>query len=328
MNKKIYPVLAASLMFIASTNLALAAQLPSPSKTPTVSLDQIAAVVNSDIITQTQLSQAVTVAKNEYRNAKAPLPSNSLLERQVLNQLINQKIQLQLAQKAKITATSSETDKAISNIAKQNKLTLAQLKQKVAATGLSFSAYRTQIRDQMIMSKLRMQIVSGDVKVSSAEINKLYQQYQTSGQGATKYHVADILIPLSATPSPAEIEKAKAIANNIKEQLQHGTALKKIIIPKTNVAQTPATNDLGWRTLADLPDMFTQPLQKMKADGVAGPLRAANGFHVIKLEGTKKSNLTPTKVQIKQMVLNQKYQQKFQQWLQKQKAGAYIKINI
>ena len=291
-----------SLFVIAFTPFAIADE----------SLNAVAAVVNNQIITQSELNGAVTKAKAQLAASANPNALNDAqLRKMVLQQLIDEKLQLQLAKKAGITVSNAEVSAAIAHLAQANGVTVAELKAKLAQAGMSFTAYQTMIHSQLIMHQLQQHAVSSQMSpVIQADLRKalLIYQSQMGAQSQAQYHVIDIVAP------------TKDQAQQIMMQLKKGANISTVA-PKE-------TTDLGWQTTSALPTLFVQQLSNMKQGDVAGPIKAPNGYHVIQLAGVQgQSTSKPTKAQLENIAQQIKFQEAVKKWLVNLRKTAYIKIN-
>ncbi len=323
------------LILLLSPVLAFAAT-PTTAKTPTaatkstpiVPLDRVVAIVNSQVITQSALDTALVPIKKRLAASKTPLPPESELEKQVLNQLIITKIQLQMATRNNITIPSADVSKAVKDIAKRNKISMSELKTKLEATGVDYAQYRKSIRKQMLLSQIEHSAVGAKVNVTDQDVSNFMQQYQQQLKSGKEYNVADILIPLPGTPSPAQVDAAQKTADGIVAKLNNGANFSKIAAGQSGGQQALQGGDLGWRKLAELPTIFANQVHNMKANSIAGPIRAPNGFHIIKLLGVKDSGHKFTRNQIRSMLSERQFQQQLGMWLQRMRAASYVKVML
>lgn len=275
-------------------------------------LNSIVARVNSDIITQTELDEAFHVAWDQQQAAQAngmPAVTADQLKQIVLEQLITQKMQLQVAEQNKITISDKQLNDTIANIAKQHHTSVSKLYQKVKQSGLSKAEYRKQIRDQIIIMTLHRGIVGDKANVSQSEIEdykKMHSDYV--------YQVGDIVIESSDDAA----EKAKAA----KKELANGADYH-------TVADQYAPNNnhvLSWRPLAGLPDLFANVLENTKVNQPAGPVQAPNGLHVLYLLGKKNNPRALTENQIRMMLYQQKSEKIIKPWIKQLQDSSQIKI--
>lgn len=294
--------------------------LPAPTTTitPEESLDQIVAIVNDAIITQSEFAHAVCVAKQQLVQEHVPLLDEKTFKRQVLNQLIYQKLQLQLAKRSNIKVTNKEVNAAIALITAQNHFSGAVLKQKLAQEGITYKKFRSQLQQQLTISKLQRQTIGSSITVNKSDIAAFQKQHQKK-LTPTRYHVATILIPLPDYATQAQIDHARRKATLILKQLRSGSSFK------TAMKMHPGSIDLGWRTVGDLPQVFASAITKMKLNEVVGHIQAPNGFHIIKLID-KEAKSSVTDQQIQQIVYQQKFEQALQKWLLQLRHAAYVRI--
>lgn len=265
-------------------------------------LDKIVAVVNSDIVTESELNQQLNAAKQQLQSTGAPLPDPAKLRSEVLDQLINQKMILMLAKRNNLTVSDADVDRSIAMIASRNNLTPAQFKVELQKHGMNYDTFRKQIRTQMLMQQVEEHALS-PIQVSPAEVKAfLKQQPNVNAQ----YQIIDYYL------SPSIAQQSQTIV----QQLQTSTAAP------AGVTMTP----LGWRDLNGMPQIFAEKVVTMKVNDVAGPIQAPNGMHFIKLVGIKSSGQKLTEDQARQILLQRKFTEKLTPWLKQLRATAYIKI--
>lgn len=293
-------------------------------------LDSIVAIINEDVVTGSELSHAVNLLKIQRAQdiTEASLPE-ATMRKQALQQLIDKKLQLQLAQQAGIKISDKELDQAIGNVAKQNSMTVSMLYERLNQDGIKTADYRKEIREQMALRRLQQQELAGRITISPQEVTSFMRSATWKRSIPREYHVLDILVPLSDTPDTQEITQAKARANQVIRQLKQGKAVSDIMAGDTKAAEPLQSEDLGFRPLADLPSIFIDHLQNMNKDDISEPIQAGNGFHILKMMGIKMDSSTHTasKQQIKELLMQRKYEDAMQSWLSKMKGQAYIVIN-
>ncbi len=254
------------------------------------SLDKIVAFVNDDVITQSQLNHEINVVKQRLKRENTPLPPAKTLSDQVLEHLIDQKIELQTAARAGIEVDDAEVNNAIKRIAKTNHMTTAELRKKVTADGMTYSQYRAYIKDQVAVRHLLDQQVGSRIVVSKQEVDNFLNSEAYEARNVTEYHIEDILLALPEVPSSEDLHKAQAKAKTVLSQAKKGTNFKKLAIANSDGQQALQGGDLGWRHIEEIPTIFARKVKHMKEGDVAGPIRTANGYHVIKLAGLKGVN--------------------------------------
>jgi peptidyl-prolyl cis-trans isomerase SurA len=289
-----------------------------------IPLDKVIVIVNDSVITQSEINKAMQTAKRQLAHSNTPLPSDAELRKQVIDGLIARNIQRGMVQRAGISVSDSELNNAISNIAQRNHMTLLQLKQAVESSGLNYAEYRKNTREQMEFARLQQQEISPNINVTDREVDDFLHNYKEV-QNA-EYHLKDILIPLSDTPSPKELHRAEQQAQKILQQLKQGANFNQLAAAQSKGRQALKGGNLGWKKLAEMPIIFADQVRHMKTDQVAGPLRAPNGYHIIKVTGIRSSKAKLTRDQIRQLIYQRKFEEKLQSWLQQLRAGAYVKF--
>jgi peptidyl-prolyl cis-trans isomerase SurA len=292
-------------------------------------LDKIIAIVNSDVITQSELNKRMSMIGRMLSENKTEIKA-PVLRKQALDGLIYTLLQLQLAQRNDIKISEPVVDNAISNIAKNNNLTVEQLKKSLQEKeGVNFKEYREQIRDQILVSRVQQQFLGRDIVVSDKEVNKVLRNPPKINKEATRYHVLDILIGVPDNASPSQIKGATNTAAQIIKESKQGVDLETVV-QKYNVdGQQVGSNDLGWRKIEELPNLFAKEIAKIKVGQIAGPLKAPNGLHLIKLlelEGPPPQSAKFTKEQAQELVFHRELEKKLKPWLKELREGAYVKI--
>lgn len=315
--------------------LALASdQLPPPKAETAFSLAQmpknavvfnrIVAVINNTPITLAKLDKQIGLVKSELTTANQAIPAADALRKQVLNQLIDQDLQLELAKRMQIEVSSDQVDAAIEQIATRNKMTISQMKAMLENGGENFADYRQQIRNQMIISQVQHRAI-GEIQVSNAEIDQFLKQY-ASHQINYDYHLRDILIAIPNTPTSGQIEASKQTAEKLLAEIKQGKPFSEIAALHSAGQQALQGGDLGWRSLAQLPTLFVNTVINMQVGQVAGPIQAPNGFHILKLVAKRANKTLPNRNQVRDMLLQRKYEEKLEIWLEQLRGNAYVKI--
>ncbi len=318
--KKILAIL--TIIISTASFSAFAESLPSP-QSSLKPLDSIVAVVNNEVITKAQFEQAMTIAKMQIARSHMMTPPAGTLRQEVLNQLINVKLQLQIAKRNNFKVSDAEVAEAFSSLAKRNHLTLAQLKQKLHAQGHSITELKKQIRKQLIVQQVLREAVAKKVKVTDKEVDQFIAKYNQHNQGQQRIHLVDLVIPIADNSNQAEVAAAKKEAQSIAKQLQAGKSLKSVHQAHANLE----VNDFGWRAAADLPDLFLKPIATMQDDSYSNAIAAPNGFHILKLIG-KQAAATQgiTRARAQQVLFQQKFMQQSAKFIKQLRKTAYIKI--
>lgn len=259
-------------------------------KSTPVSLGRVVAIVNDDVITSNQVDEQMQLIVKQLQSQKTPMPSKKVLQKQVLQHLIDVDLQLQMAKTAGIEVTDDQVNDALKDIAKRNKMTVSALRNAVQGQGVSWTQYHDNIKKEMLLARLQQAALGKDITITDEQVNQYLKANKDQEQANRSYRVKNILVPLPEAPSPEEIKTAKAKAKALLTRLKEGAAFSKLAIEASSSENALQGGDLGFRLLAALPEVFAKAVVKMKAGDVYGPIRTPNGFHLIKLVATKGEN--------------------------------------
>jgi peptidyl-prolyl cis-trans isomerase SurA len=258
-------------------------------KPAVIPLDKIIAIVDDNIITQVELDERIKLISQQIKQRGSRLPSHDSLRKQVLERLILEKLQLELANKTGIRVNDEVLNRVVMNIAKENQLSMEQFRKVLLKDGYKFSDFRENIRREVTISRLRKIRVENKVNVSEQEINSYINQSLAGKSTGDEYHLSHILIATPEAATPEQIEEAKEKAQKIFEDLQKGADFAQTAIAVSDDELALKGGDLGWRKTAQLPTIFNDAVSKMRKNEIKEPLRSASGFHIIKLQD-KRSN--------------------------------------
>ncbi|KTD71511.1 MULTISPECIES: peptidylprolyl isomerase [Legionella] len=247
-------------------------------------LDKVVAVVNNTVITESELNKQVELTRKQILAQKMQVPADPVLRKQVLQHLIDVNVQLQMAKQHGLTVDDTELNQAIEKIAASNHATLTQLREEIARQGMIWNEYRENIRKEMLLTHLQQKAVGRDAMVTNEQVD---QYLKTEGsivdRTALTYHLQNIVIPLNEEPTSEEVKKAKDKAQLLLTKIKKGDDFSRLAIENSSGEFALEGGDLGDRHLAELPELFAKEVVNMKAGQVVGPLRAGNGFQLIKL---------------------------------------------
>lgn len=247
-------------------------------------VDGIVAVVNEDIVLRSELEHQVAQVTAQFANNPSQLPPRDVLEHQLLDRLILQKLQIAKAADSGIKISDAQIDQTLTQIAGQNHLDIAQLRGAIESQGLDYSQFRSNVRDQLLVQQLRQRIGQSRAQVSEAEIDSLIKNGQVrSGQ----LHTAHIVINVPEGATPDQVDAARTKADDVVKQIRGGMDFGAAAIRYSNAEDALQGGDLGWRNINELPPAFIDATEKMQEGEITDPLRGPNGFHIIKLVGKR-----------------------------------------
>jgi peptidyl-prolyl cis-trans isomerase SurA len=245
-------------------------------------VERIVAVVNKEVITASELAERVAFAERQLRRQNIALPERALLERQMLERLILDKAQLQLAADSGLRVDELQLDRAVQRIAESNKATLAEFRLRLERDGVAFDKFRAEVRQQILLTRLREREVDDRVQVSDGEID-IYLEDNRSAAGAVEYNAAHVLVRIPEQASPERIEQARARAEKARADALAGGDFARLAASTSDAADALQGGALGWRAPSRLPELFADALKTMQPGDVSGVLRSPAGFHLLKL---------------------------------------------
>lgn len=265
--------------------LALAAALAAPAaaQAAVVEIDRVVAIVNDDVIARTELDEQIRTIKAQLRQQRVPLPPEGVLQRQVLERMVLERIQLQLAAEVSIVVDDDSLNQAISGIATQNRLSLAEFRDVLREEGYDFARFRENIRREMIIVRLRQQHVDGRVSVTEQEVDNFLAIQRRQGRGNDEYRLGHILIALPDAAAPEQIAEARERALGVLAQLRGGADFGQVAITSSDGQQALDGGDLGWRKANEIPTLFADLVPQMRVGEVSELIRSSSGFHIITL---------------------------------------------
>ena len=285
-------------------------------------IDRIIATVNQNVITQNQLAIAMVDAKHTLQASGVAAPDDAVLRTQVLDQLINNRLELQAAKESGVTASEEDTSKAIDQVAQQNHLTRDELFQKLKAQGLDVDRWKKDIHDQLLIQKVQQQEVGASLSLSPDEVEAYTKTLPPPSIESREYQVRDYVIGLPDNASPKAIAAAKKQAIALIAELR---AQKKLSLAHLSV------HDFDWKGVNEMPSVFAKQIPQMKNGGVSAPIRTGNGFHVLQITGIRQAGdqspiLSPEE-EAKQQLLEDKYRKGVAKWIAMLRSRATIHMN-
>jgi len=264
--------------------LLVLALAPAPVLAQNIKLvDRIVAVVGKQVITLSELNEAVAAAERQLRRQGTQAPERPVLERQMLERLILDKAQLQLARETGIRVDELQLDRAVQRIAEENRMTLAEFRRALERDGIPFNLWREDLREQILLSRLREREVDDKIQVSESEIDVFLAEAGNQSAGRGSYNLAHILVRLPEQATPERIEAARAKAEKAMSEARAGGDFGRLAAAYSDAGDALQGGAMGWRTADRLPELFAAALEKMKPGEVSDVLRSSAGFHVLKL---------------------------------------------
>ncbi len=261
--------------------LLLLAPLATAAVTP---LDKIAVVVDDSAILQSEIDKRIADVQFQFAQRKSPSPPDDVLRKQVIEQLILESLQLNMATRAGIRIDDAELNGSLTEIAKQSGLSLPAFQQKLDTTpGASYAEVREQVKRELMINKLRQRRLQDRIRITDQDVQNFLKSPSGQAELASEFRLGHILIALPDEASPQDIVAGEEKAKKVLAELAAGKDFSQLAATYSNAETALRGGDLGWRKAAQLPSLFAEQAEKMQPGEVAGPVRTPGGFHIIKL---------------------------------------------
>jgi peptidyl-prolyl cis-trans isomerase SurA len=309
--------------YILSLAAVLALLLPTGlqrTATGSVVVDRVVAVVNDEIITMSDLQREEMLRKSDGK----------LDERTLLEDMIDRKLQMAAAKRAGMDVTDKELADAIADIMKRNSLDTSQFEAALRKDGLTLDQYKTELREQMTLSRMFNKYVRSGIAVDEAEARAYYERNLASFTLPEEVRVRQIFFPLTENATPDQIAAVKSRAQSVYERAKNGDDFNRLVRENSSGATSTQDGDLGFMQREHLMPEIETAARNLKPGEIAGPLLCAGGFHIIRLEEVR----TPIKPfeKVKDEIVNTLYQQKventYRSWLQTLRSDSNIENRL
>jgi peptidyl-prolyl cis-trans isomerase SurA len=245
-------------------------------------LDRIAAIVNDGLVLKSELDVQMSSVQKRLQEQRVELPSQSVLQQQVLDRLVLQEIQMQRAKHVGLSVTDEQLNGALQEIAARNKIPFDQLPTALAAQGVDYKVYRESMRKELTLSTLRQRDVITHINVSPHELEQ-YLGRQQNAASNDEFNVSHILLSLPAAATPQQLEEISHKAQDVAARAGKGEDFSQLAIANSNSQTALDGGQLGWRKGAQLPQFILDLVVKMKPGEVSEPVRTPSGYHIVKL---------------------------------------------
>jgi len=254
---------------------------------PVVQVDRIVAVVDREVITYGELQDRIRLVLEQLEKQGNPRPPQDALEKQVLERVINDRLQMQLASQTGIRVDDNQLDRTLERIAEQNKLSMRDFRQALERDGVSFAKFREDIRNEIIITRLREREVENRIVVTEAEIDNLLTTQSSREQEPDEFDLSHILISTPEEASPEVLQKLRAKAEEALQRTQSGEDFAEVAARYSDAPNALEGGRLGWKTVDSLPDLFVDVIQPLKPGEISQILRSPNGYHILKLNNRR-----------------------------------------
>lgn len=255
---------------------------------PLGQLDKVAVVVNNGVILDSEINNMMKAVKSNAAKARQQLPDDKTLRQQVIERLVNDSIVIQLAEMQGFNVNDEQLEQAITSVARQNNLSLAQMKNTLQADGISYEAYKNQFRKDMILNEVRNSEVRRRVIVSPQEVDMLAKEIKQHQDSQVEYNLSHILLFAPESMSKGELAEVESKARDIIREVNKGASFAKLAATHSIDPQALNGGAMGWAKIEELPPQFANIVQGSRAGSTVGPVRSRVGYHIIRINNVRK----------------------------------------
>ena len=248
-----------------------------------VLLDRIVAVVNDQIVTRRDLDDRMKTVLLQLQRQGTPLPARDVLEKQVLERLIQTRLQLQFARETGLRIDDAALDNAIGRIASSNKLTVEELRAIIEKDGITFSKYREDIREEIVLVRLREREVENKIQIAESEIDNFLKTLQQQESSSEEFNLSHILVRVPEQASPEQLQERRTRAERALAQIRNGTDFRQIAASVSDAPDAVQGGLMGWKEFVQLPTIFADAVKGLKTGETSNVLRSAAGFHILRV---------------------------------------------
>jgi peptidyl-prolyl cis-trans isomerase SurA len=255
-----------------------------PSQAALVLLDQIAIIVDEDVIMQSEIEDRIRSVKGQLAaSPSGNAPPDDVLQNQIVERLIIENLQLQMADRAGVRISDDELNQALRSIAGQNKMSLEQFRAAIESDGMAWREMREQVRREIAISRVQQGIMRKRIQISEQEIKNFLASEVGEAITADEYRLGHILLALPSTPVADDIRATRTTAEELLVALESGADFNSLAIEWSSGQNALEGGDMGWRKPVQLPSMFSGLVDDMTVGDVRGPIKSGRGYHLIKL---------------------------------------------
>lgn len=244
-------------------------------------LDQVVAVVNDSVILQSELDARINTIVGRLRSQGTSLPPRSVLEERVLEQLITESIQLQMAERAGMRISDNELNETLTSIASRNNMTLAQFEEQIAQEGVTYQEARQQIRSEMLTGRVQQRQVGNRVRVTDREVDNYLEATEGQSRTNAEYELAHILIQVNDPNDEEESAAARAQIESLRSEIVNGRDFRSVAVAESDASNALEGGNMGWRAESQLPSLVADVVPQLAVGEVSPVLENSSGFHLV-----------------------------------------------
>lgn len=288
------------LASLLAASLGVSLSVSAHAATTSTVVDSIAVIINDEVITKKELETRMRSVEERLKRQKVEAPPRADLQRQLLERMIVERAQLQLAKEFGIRVDDLMLDRAVARIAEQNKMNLQEFRNQLEKEGVTFAAFREEIRDEIVLQRLREREVESKIQITESEVENYLAEQASNAQNQQEYNLAQILVRVPENASPEQIANRRLRAEDILRQLRSGADFAKTAATYSDSADALKGGDIGWRNLDRLPQLFIDAISALKEGQVSAIVKSPNGFHILKVVGKRSQSQTAASGSVQQ----------------------------
>jgi len=255
-----------------------------------IPVDHIITIVNDDVILASQLEERSQLVYRQLSQQRQNLPPLSVIKIQVLERMIVENLQLQLAERASVKLSKEELQSALASIAKQNNISLKDLESDIEKGGMPFSAFKKNIQNEILLQRIQQGAVSKRVEITEQDITNYLNSEEGKIRSSEAYRVGHIVLNYAPDANDAVKEKTHQLAEKIIAQIRSGSSFEKLAKQYSNAVDAATGGDLGWRTVRDIPSLYADTILSLSEGDISEPIISQEGVHIIKLLAKQRKN--------------------------------------
>lgn len=254
-----------------------------------VTIDKVEAVVNQEVILSSDIQRAQSDIQDRYQESGKILPDDIILKKQILDKLISDRLQLQIAQQIGLSINNAQLEQTIQKIVNEKKLTVLQYQAQLAQQGKSYNAFKDNIRDELTINEIRQIQVRRRINISDQEIDQMVKRLNEQGEKTTKFHFYHILLKVNSSDTQEQQQLVEQKAKKIIKELNQGMDITGLAMQYSQGPKSIEGGNWGWRTIDEIPTIFASAFDdiKTKKGDIIGPFRTSLGIHIIKIADKK-----------------------------------------
>ena len=244
-------------------------------------LDQVVAIVDEDVILQTELEARINTITSRLSAQGTALPPRQVLEERVLDQLITESIQMQMADRAGMRISDNELNETMANIAERNGMSLPQFEIQLEAEGVTYNQAREQIRKEMLTSRVQRRQVGNRVRVTDREVENYLESLEARGGNNAQYRLAYIFVSVDDPSDEAEVDAAREKAERLRSEIANGRDFREVAVAESDASNALEGGDMGWRAEGQLPSLVAPVVPELPVGEPSDVLENNSGFHLV-----------------------------------------------